>query len=136
MTQEQKELLIKDLSTRLPYGVKIKDLSTQADTTIDVLGIKKPFIIVDEYSRFGNVYDSISVEFVKPYLRPMSSMSEEEHRELSKLVNDDKLLTGDPGKTVCLHCGVVIDFFNSHHLDWRGLIEKGLALEAPEDMYD
>lgn len=130
MKQEDKELLLKDLSERLPYGVKIKDLSTQADTTIDVLGIKKPFIIVDEYSRFGNVYDSISVEFVKPYLRPMSSMTEEEKEFYASM-----FLEYDGGRFTEFP-GTVVEWLNKNMFDYNGLIPMGLALEAKEGMYD
>ena len=128
MTQEEKELLFKDLSARFPYGIKIKDLSTQADTTIDVLGIKEHSVLVDRYTKFGNVYDSISIEYVRPYLRPMSSMTEEEKKEYD----------------YCLMCmfysvthddAITIDFLNSHHLDYHGLIPKGLALEEPEGKF-
>lgn len=121
MTQEQKELLLQDLCTRLPYGLKVLNKE-------EVITIKGyiPNLVIDEFGI------SHTVEDVKPYLFPLSSMTEEERQELSRLVNDDKLLTGDPGKTVCLHCGVVIDFHNSHHLDWRGLIPMGLAIDATD----
>lgn len=123
MEQKDKELLLQDLCARLPYGFTIYRLSDNANLKIND---------IDDFAHFLEYSDG---EEFKPYLRPMSSMTEEEHRELSRLINDDKLLTGDPAKTVCLHCGVVIDFHNSHHLDWRGLIPKGLALEATEGMY-
>ena len=59
---------------------------------------------------------------VKPYLRPMSSMTENENKELFQLMG---------GGTDIRR----IDFYISHHLDFRGLIETGLALEAPKGMY-
>ena len=141
MTQEEKELLLKDLCARLPYEIKCQiDFDNE---NVAYLGIERyrDDIIVSvciETEEIG-LYEESAFLYpgdIKPYLRPMSSMTEEERQELSSLVNDDKLLTGDPGKTVCLHCGVVIDFHNSHYLDWRGLIPMGLALEAPEGMYD
>ena len=139
MTQEEKELLLKDLCGRLPFGVKVKDLSTQADTTIEVLGIKEHFVLVDEYTRFGNVYDSISVEYVKPYLRPMSSMTTNEEYEYHQYCAIDfndfaeehlKLLS-----QTALCFSNHIDWLNAHHFDYRELISMGLALEAPEGMY-
>jgi hypothetical protein len=72
-----------------------------------------------------------TIEEVKPYLRPMSSMTEEERDEFVKLHIDDRL----EGKIELCDASCV-DFYNSHHLDYRGLIEKGLALEAPEGMYN
>ena len=143
MTQENKELLLKDLSARLPYGIIVDYKENEFETPHWKITTIYPETfdgLIGYDKRVGAGSESGSRPFkigkFKPYLRPMSSMTEEEHRELSRLINDDKLLTGDPGKTVCLHCGVVIDFHNSHHLDWRGLIPMGLALEAPEGMYD
>ena len=131
MKQEEKELL-KDLCARLPYGVKIKDLSMKADTTIDVLGIKGHFVLVDKYSRFGNVYDSISIEFVKPYLRPMSSMTDEERKEYKHLVAFSGSSYGAAN---------FVDWLNKKMFAYRAIngkdmFELGLALEAPEGMYE
>ena len=61
------------------------------------------------------------VEILEPYLRPMSSMSEEEYQEF--------------GYDVLRYTPREFDWLNAHHFDYRGLIEKGLALEAPEGMY-
>lgn len=79
----------------------------------------------------------------KPYLRPMSSMTEDEIKELSKILNyefyiddDFALAAEDDRHRIRLDlCEGYIDWLNSHHFDYRELIEKGLALEAPEDMY-
>ena len=59
---------------------------------------------------------------IKPYLRPMSSMTEDEGVEL-----DNTVIMGNYGDDA--------DWLNAHHFDYRGLIKKGLALEAPEGMY-
>lgn len=138
MTQEEKQLLLQDISSRLQSGLKVCciNLSDEMPKVWDLIGMPAPHladILVEGSHRFAAVNIE---ENIRPYLRPLSSMTEEEHQELSRLVNDDKLLTGNPAKTICLHCGVVIDFHNSHHLDWRGLIERGLAIEAPEGMYN
>ena len=147
MTEENKALLLKDLCARLHYGVKVKDLSTQADTIIEVLGIKEHFVLVDEYSRFGNAYDSISVEYVKPYLRPMSSVTEEENKTIDNISNNGKGFEEYEDGWIrydSIHtkwgvwpdgCAKLLDYLNSIHIDYRGLIPMGLALEAPEDMY-
>ena len=68
------------------------------------------------------------VRFYKPYLRPMSSMTEEEKKELNNVLefqyySDDSCMCEST------------DWLNAHHFDYRGLIERGLALEAPEGMY-
>ena len=137
MTKEEKQqLLLKDLSARWQYGVKIKDLSSQADTIIDVLGIKGHFVLVDEYNRFGNIYDSISIEYVKPYLRSMSNMTKEEEEELRLLKN--QLVDCDENNEIKFYS--IIDeihkLYLSHHIDFMGLIPKGLAIEATQNIYN
>lgn len=91
---------------------------------------------------------------LRPYLRPMSSMTEEEKEEYRKLSDEVIGSYGPYNWEFIAHCvrlGIkpgnphecideyvdmdAIDFLNAHHFDYRGLIEKGLALEAPEGMY-
>ena len=108
MTQENKELLLRDLSARVPYGVKCRQfkLDSQICTlTADLL---------------------VKVDNLEPYLRPMSSMTEEEDDEWWEF-SDEIYVVDSHAKS--------IDWLNAHHFDYRGLIEKGLALEAPEGMY-
>ena len=125
MAQEDKELLLKDLCARLPYGVKVRiegdyfyDEREPYDTTLksEVLG----HLIADVYS-------------VKPYLRPMSSMTEEELKEILR-IDYAQIYTGNCWSWKFANYKQ-IDWLNEHHFDYRGLIEKGLALEAPEGMY-
>lgn len=121
--QEDKELLLKDLCSRLPYGVKVqyKDFKS-----IDMHNI-------NAYTVNGT-YD---VEFCKPYLRSMSSMTEEEKKEFETLGwRVDELDDNFPWPDSTLNVIKGIDWLNAHHFDYRGLIEKGLALEAPKGMYD
>lgn len=113
MTQEDKELLLKDLCARLPY-------STFVQFEVDGHKAIKP-LTVDFFS--STWYHT---EFIKPYLRPMSSMTEEEKNYMEEL-SDFKCT---PDKAL-----QKIDFYNLHRIDYRGLILMGLALEAPEDMY-
>jgi len=121
MTHEEKLLLLKDLSARLPYGVKVH--------IIDATGTE----IDDELTPF--TISHIVMWTVKPYLRPMSSMTEEEQKEfvqfhcvnLCPIVLNSHLTVENEGK--------MIDWLLSHHFDFRGLINKGLAFEAPEGMY-
>lgn len=75
---------------------------------------------------------------IKPYLRPMSSMTEKEKTELDKAYDTllENLKSGVSGFNADAEATAFdVDFYNSHHFDFRGLIEKGLALEAPEGMY-
>lgn len=103
MTQEQKDLLLKDLCTRLPYGVKLYHISTNDISILEIIG--KDFID-------GNIHDIIGN--FKPYLFPISSMTEEQDEEFMNIQ------IGYPS----------IDWFNKNHFDYRGLIEKGLAIDA------
>ena len=116
MTQEDKELLLKDLCTRLPYGVKIQ-VNDKIET---VEGIN----ILDNIVEFGT-YMACDIEEVKPYLFPMSSMTEEQCKELRKLINMGQNDNNEFMRSLCR-----IEFYNKNHIDYRGLIEKGLALDA------
>lgn len=127
MIQEDKELLLVDLSARFPYGVKVQgnfkwgfDGQIMDDMRESVLDIETL-----DWLMHG-------VE-VRPYLRPMSSMTEEEYKEYSKLWNlqDEFPTDADIRLKVDL-----FDWLNAHHFDYRNLIEKGLALKAPEGMYN
>ena len=115
MTQEEKELLFKDLCSRLPYEVQC-----------EIGGL-----LHGPYTFTGNdVEDLIAGRMFKPYLRPMSSMTEEEQQEYYDLTHQEK----DDVWAKCLF-DKMVDFCNERHLDFRGLIPMGLALEATEGMY-
>ena len=140
MTQEDKELLLKDLSARLLYGVKCNALLKQIDGSL-----KSIFGTFKGYNGWATVGNNLAdIETVKPYLRPMSSMTEEEFLEYhnikyNKITYRDKWKRIDVGKFH--NIGIIpiedyLDWLNAHHFDYRGLIEKGLALEAPEGMYN
>lgn len=125
MTEQEKELLLKDLCARLPYGVKVGVyMYTTKNYFTTILRSINP---TDGTFQVGSVhYDDLSR--CNPYLRPMSSMTEEEKKKVHYFVESHKL--GN-----CSRSGAISDYLNSIHVDYRGLIEKGLALEAPEGMY-
>lgn len=130
MTQEYKKLLLKDLLARLLYGVKV--LYNGEICTIDSIFPDGQMLLKNECGIvFPNIEDSlfINLEDVKPYLRPMSSMTEEEIDEFTQF---DVYSDGE----YVIPNYETIDWLNVHHFDYRGLIEKGLALEAPEGMYN
>ena len=111
MTLEEKKLVIKDICGRLPYEVKCE--------VYDRIGI------LDEISSYGAAVNysngedtTCRIEYVKPYLFPLSSMTEEQKEEYYGTFS----LSGDISGTV--------DFYNKHHLDWRGLIPMGLAIDC------
>lgn len=119
MTQEDKELLLKDLSARLPYGVKIEltwwvmDEGTCINTTLEPDHVEQ--LLNDEY---GDTE-------IKPYLRPMSSMTGEEKEEYHKLCDSYYGIYFDSIDS--------IDWLNKNHFDYRGLIPKGLAIEVTKE---
>ncbi|MBQ7662470.1 MAG: hypothetical protein IJS48_03765 [Prevotella sp.] len=89
----------------------------------------------------GPHYIKGNPEKVKPYLRPMSSMTEEEEKEYRKTMDKytHKLYPDSADfseHTEYSWTTETFDFLNAHHFDYRGLIPKGLAIEAPEDMYN
>ena len=75
------------------------------------------------------------IEDVKPYLRPMSSMTEEERNEYFDFRNQElqRVALAEVGRESTI--AEISDWLNAHHFDYRGLIPMGLALEAPKDMY-
>ena len=143
LTQEEKELLLKDLLARLPYFV-------EAQVANIIEGESKPFTISKELT-FSDVESFVNdgvVCNIKPYLRPLSSITEEEAEELSKRYVFD--IVGNK-ISIRYHCEGywdddtecptqeyiwLFDWCNKKHFDYRGLIPMGLALPAPEGMYN
>ena len=119
MKQEDKQLLLKDLSARLPYGL-ICDRLGKYYPLVDI-DIKRELVYLLRDDNYVP-YSILRGDIIKPYLRPMSSMTEEERKEYWDITS------------VSNHCAA-IDWLNAHHFDYRGLIEKGLALESPKGMY-
>lgn len=135
MTREEKELLLKDLCARLPYGVEASVRGSDEECiSFEVLGIKGDLVWVRNKMLLVDHFETIEV--IKPYLRPMSSMTEEEKKEFQAC----HCVYGwhpDFQPTMCNlanECNM-FDWLIAHHFDFRGLISKGLALEAPEEMY-
>lgn len=152
MTQEEKQLLLKDLCARLPYHGLICQTNKGKGTLISVeCSFGEDLVYVDFGRSEAEEFDLNDGDTVKPYLRPMSSMTEEEQEEFGNLVglwkyncggsirfvNHLPNLSGEFAKTLVSEIIIAnaIDWLNKHHFDFRGLIEEGLALESPEDMY-
>ena len=130
MTKEKKELLLKDLCARLPYGVKLGFYASATKQTYvcTLLGLEpeeeEPIIAKTE-----NGYFYMLAGNVKPYLFPLSSMSEEQQKEFDQLIELELKAINDE----IAHIQVTtfeVDFYNKNHFDYRGLIEKGLAIDA------
>lgn len=132
MTQEEKQLLLKDLCMRIPYRtlVCLNPGAYSKPETCRLTGI-------DDEEVYLNVdSDPFRINNIKPYLRPMSSMTDDERKEWYKKSHVDYDCEFQPTPTLGLeHCHLSTDWLLEHHFDFRGLIEKGLALEAPDDMY-
>ena len=123
MTQEEKNLLLKDLCARLPYKVMVHIRYNSKEPCYGELTPKDIQWFID-----------FKIKEIKPYLRPMSSMTEEESNEFQQLDTEcDKMPTFE---YVSIEHYRIFDWLNAHHFDYRGLIEKGLALEAPKGMYN
>lgn len=115
MTQEDKELLLKDLCARLPYGIKVNN-EIQGD--FKIYGICENFA----FGRNEVCHIDFNIEKIKPYLFPLSSMTEEQKQEEYEICKE--YIIGYESN--------LIDFYNRNHIDYRGLIEKGLAIDATE----
>ena len=115
MTQEERQLLIKDLCARFPYGVICRLSVKEADVSI-----------TDNLEIGGLVHFIYGTMNVEPYLRPMSSMTEEEIDRMWEIYESGPAAESSVA---------VAEYLYERHLDCHYLIEKGLALEAPEGMY-
>jgi hypothetical protein len=126
MEENLKQLLLIDLSARLPYGVKGIITYNESNITFTIEGIDNNVLHLSDA-------EECYVEDFKPYLRPMSSMTEDKKKEYELLANH--CIVTSIG-FIHLEAAPLIDWLNTHHFDYRGLIEKGIALEAPEGMYN
>jgi len=147
MTKNEKQLLIKDLSARLPYGVICKGINLDLDVTKDEdeyvnREVSGPLTKIGYDHCTLGITKECELSTIRSYLRPMSSMTDEEYKEYRKAGEGDTL---DSAKALRLKaegkCYISswyrgADWLNAHHFDYRGLIGKGLALEAPKDMYN
>jgi len=154
MTKQDKELLLKDLCARLPYGVFAWYHSTngmikgyeEAEFTIivDSVDVNRQLINYRPYYKDECTISSVTVSgsrmfydrkdmiFIKPYLRPMSSMTEEEINEYNEYLFYGSSI-GLLSNTATAY--ELINWLLKNHFDFMGMIPKGLALEAPEGMY-
>ena len=130
MKQEDKDLLFRDLCARLPYGVICHD---EVQNNDDVL----KQIEIEGFGRIRTGRGLRFIEYIKPYLRPMSSMTEEEKEQyLSTKVKIRSINREGHVSAVDYYDTVnTYDWLYSHHFDIRNLIDKDFALEAPEGLY-
>lgn len=135
MTKEEKELLLKDLCARLPYGVKchydcvvpVPKRELIKANSVDML--KGIIPMSDGHIGFMVGVDKVNAleGDIKPYLRPRYSMTEEEKKEFYKVVYDSMNIDNISPSVY------VADWEYSKHFDVHGLIPKGLAIEVTEE---
>ena len=145
MIQEDRKLLLKDISARLTYGVQCQF------SYHNIHRLKEGIVIEDDCEQMEGMiiglYNNTSfyiyskevhdmefcprIEDCRPYLRPMSSMTDKERGEYDTY----RKHVCDEYNRYCFDSMESIDWLNQHYFDYRGLIEKGLALEAPDGMY-
>ena len=143
MKTENKELLLKDLCARLPYGVKIKTSYNKMDEPIELRFVNhrnESFAIGSNFTLISGLdFDTYEC---KPYLFPLSSMTEEQREEFVKFAYYESRLEDCGGHKELYYYDLVghennlypnsdaIDWLDKNHFDYRGLIEKGLAIDA------
>nr|DAF68000.1 MAG TPA: hypothetical protein [Bacteriophage sp.]DAO84925.1 MAG TPA: hypothetical protein [Caudoviricetes sp.] len=152
MTQEEKDILLKDLSTRLPYGVKVQ-LSTNEVGILHEVAKRTCTVFTKGRITPPDFYD-VRINDIKPYLFPLSSMTYEQIKEFNSLSDlcVDIYETSSKSKifTICSKPTIglegetefveitqddiisAIDWLNANHFDYRGLINKGLAIDATD----
>ena len=125
MVQNEKDLLLKDLCYRLPYGVKAQVYNHWRDD------------IQDETITIENLHqliETFSIKDIKPYLFPLSSMTEDQKNEYYSIVNyisSDDTENWKEGEFIYVdQFSSLIHFYHINHLDYLGLIPKGLAIDA------
>ena len=117
MTQEDRQILLKDLSSRLPYGVRYRRFAWDDKQGEECISAKIYSISPDGYVRNYHEDESDYIDNVRPYLFPLSSITKKTLEELSEYID-------------IKNAYVAVELLNSHHIDYRGLIEKGLAIDA------
>ncbi len=128
MTQSDKELLLKDICSRLPYGVCVEHTSGFRGTLHDltVYFTYNEDDTIEDYMCYTNFFgdEACKIEFFKPYLFPISSMTDEQKSEMELLTIGFKSPI-DYSIDIC-------NWLNKNHFDYNSLIEKGLAFDATD----
>lgn len=166
MTQEEEQLLFKVICAELPYGITVQqsakypkghfayDVADKWDTEphdFKIIGVEGTNTLITDKRREERTYakgivsspitipihNGFTGQKIKPYLRPMSSTTEEEKEDIKPLFL--QVWTDDNKRLLVVRQNKIaeyLDYLYSHHLDYSGLIPMGLALEAPEGMYN
>ena len=135
MTQKDKELLLKDLCGRVPYGVKCK---YNDGVIVNILSVNFFYKQIEGWERYVNHTLKYDVEDIKPYLFPLSSMTEEQKIEIKSLCDGTEIFDDGGWMSYISILGnfnfeinlAVVDWLNKNHFDYRGLIQMSLAIDA------
>ena len=131
MIKQDQELLLRDLCARLPYNA-IVDYSYNVFDVYNgnhVFHNSKCILTCSLLDVFISPRQNEKGEYIKPYLFPLSSMTEEQEKEFDQLIELElKAINNEIDHTHAT--AFEADFYNKYHFDWRGLIEKGLAIDA------
>lgn len=120
MTQENKDLLFKDLCARLPYGVKCEIKDKNRVYTLNRIEVDhENGHLFDFRTKEMDLVCMFTLSEIKPYLFPQSSMTEEQQKDLAKFVANG-----------VYNENILYDWFNKNHFDYRGFIPMGLANDA------
>lgn len=115
MKQYDKEILLCDLCSRLPYGTKVLCTEISTKTVYKLEGVCVYYRDVPIVHLRDQGLINMPIMYIRPYLFPLSSMTEEQKIELACIIDSDY---------------AQIDWYNKNHFDYRGLISKGLAIDA------
>ena len=129
MTQEDKNILLKDICARIPYGLFCQTDDGKGRLISVECSFGDDLVYVDFGYLEAKEYDLNEGDSVKPYLRPMPSMTAEEKQSYYKLMDNLHFASGS------FYSPDIKDWLDERFFDYRGLIHMGLALEAPEGMY-
>ena len=127
MTQEDKELLLTDICARFRYNVMVNVIDyndetySQDGTLLDIINTNADCNGTPYLFRVSNVPTLVDITEIKPYLRPLSSMTSSEKGWYDRL------------RSSTIAYAALIDWLNENHFDYRGLIEKGLAIEITKE---
>lgn len=150
MKQEDKILLVKDLCSRLPYGVRVCHMTSEFSGVLHNISVLHMYEGNSDSDKYDSIVDYVAdidffgdgypyeVEEFKPYLFPLSSISSEQLKEVSEILGkevevfDNYLNIVDHTRNTFsyLELDALFDWFNKNHFDYRNLIEKGLAIDC------
>lgn len=150
MKQEDKILLVKDLCSRLPYGVRVCHMASEFSGVLHDISVLHMYEGNSDSDKYDSIVDYVAdidffgdgypyeVEEFKPYLFPLSSISSEQLKEVSEILGkdveifDNYLNIVEHTRTTFsyLELDALFDWFNKNHFDYRNLIEKGLAIDC------